>query len=323
MSLPVLRKISQLVKAGAVVAGVKPMSTPSLADDQQQFTALVNEIWGTSKVKQFEGKSLDEVLSSLNVKPDFTYTKPQSTTQMLFVHRSLPNKEVYWVNNRNSRQEKFTASFRVTGKIPRIWHPEDGRAEDVSYSIEDGITKVELSLTPNDAVFVVFNSKATTSSKTIAVPVEQTLATVSGTWTVNFQKDRGAPPSITLSELTSLSKHADAGVKYFSGTASYVNTIKADKSWFVTGQKLFLDLGRVKDLAEVVVNGKSLGVVWKTPFRTDITSALKPGDNTIEIKVTNVWVNRLIGDAQPGATKVTYTTQPFYQANGRCCSRGF
>jgi hypothetical protein len=86
---------------------------------------------------------------------------------------------------------------------------------------------------------------------------------------------------------------------------------------------LWLDLGELKDLAEVIVNGKSLGIVWKHPFRIDVTGALKTGENKIEIKVTNLWVNRLIGDAQPGVTnKITYTTMPFYQANSKLLPSG-
>jgi len=73
----------------------------------------------------------------------------------------------------------------------------------------------------------------------------------------------------------------------------------------------------------VIVNGKSLGIVWKQPFRVDVTNALKAGDNKIEIKVTDLWVNRLIGDAQPGVTnKITYTTMPFYQANSKLLPAG-
>jgi len=86
---------------------------------------------------------------------------------------------------------------------------------------------------------------------------------------------------------------------------------------------LWLDLGDVKNLAEVIVNGKSLGIVWKQPFRVNTTGALKNGENRIEIKVTNLWVNRLIGDAQPGVTnKITYTTMPFYQANSKLLPSG-
>ncbi len=76
-----------------------------------------------------------------------------------------------------------------------------------------------------------------------------------------------------------------------------------------------LDLGNVKNLAEVVVNNKSLGIVWKKLSRIEVTGNFKSGSNKVEIKVTNLWVNRLIGDQQPGANKITYTSMPFYQAN--------
>jgi len=104
-------------------------------------------------------------------------------------------------------------------------------------------------------------------------------------------------------------------VKYFSGTAIYTKAVQAPAEWFKAGAKLWLDLGDVKNLAEVSVNGKPLGVLWKPPFRIDVTSALQAGDNRLEIKVTNLWVNRLIGDQQLGVTKkYTYTAMPFYKA---------
>ena len=86
---------------------------------------------------------------------------------------------------------------------------------------------------------------------------------------------------------------------------------------------MWLNLGDVKNIAEVIVNGKSLGILWKKPFRINVTGALKAGDNKVEIKVTNLWVNRLIGDSQPGVTnKITYTTMPFYQANSTLLPAG-
>ncbi|MNR24093.1 Glycosyl hydrolases family 2, sugar binding domain [compost metagenome] len=132
---------------------------------------------------------------------------------------------------------------------------------------------------------------------------------------MSFQKDRGAPSSITINKLASWTEHSDTGVKYFSGTATYSKTIDAPKNWFVKDTQLWIDLGEVKNIAEVIVNGKSLGIVWKKPFRVDASSILKPGKNTLEIKVTNLWVNRLIGDEQAGVKKITYTTMPFYKAD--------
>jgi len=170
-------------------------------------------------------------------------------------------------------------------------------------------------------VFVVFRKPA--DQQNIPVPVETAIAAIEGPWDVGFQPDRGAPQKITLSELSSWAENADIGVKYFSGTGTYTKTIQAPADWFSGRSRLWLDLGSVKNLAEVMVNGKSLGIVWKAPFRIDVTDALRPGTNALEIRVTNLWVNRLIGDAQPHvAKKYTYTTQQFYRANSPLAPSG-
>jgi len=146
--------------------------------------------------------------------------------------------------------------------------------------------------------------------------VETQLATVDGSWNVSFQPERGAPPSITLDKLSSWSDNQDAGVKYFSGTGTYTKTIQAPADWFKKGAHLWIDLGDVKNLAAVTVNGKSLGIVWHAPYRVDASSALKPGANEVTIKVINAWVNRLIGDQQPDATtKYTFADVKPYKAN--------
>jgi hypothetical protein len=323
MSLPVLRKISEMVQAGAVVVGEKPVSTPSLSDDQAEFKTIVDELWanGTGentvgKGKVYAGQTIAEVLTSLKVTPDFEYTKPQSNTDLLFVHRKLDDVDLYWVNNRNNNVENLEATFRVEGKAAEIWHPETGVIEEASYNIAEGRTTVPLRMEPNDAVFVVFRKKAARPSLTLTQPVETQLAVIDGAWNVSFQPNRGAPAQIVLDQLTSWSENTDHGVKYFSGTGSYTKTIQAPADWFKEGTQIWLDLGEVKNLAEVVVNGKSLGIVWKTPFRVNVTEPLKQGENVLEVKVTNLWVNRLIGDQQPGTkTKLTYTTQAFYQAD--------
>jgi hypothetical protein len=148
------------------------------------------------------------------------------------------------------------------------------------------------------------------------VRAEALLASLSGGWDVTFQAGRGAPARLSLDSLSSWSDNPDPGVKYFSGTGTYTKTIQAPEEWFKTGARLFLDLGDVKNLAEVSVNGQPLGILWKTPFRADVTSVLKAGANTLQIKVTNLWVNRLIGDQQPNAAKkYTYTAVEFYRAD--------
>ena len=323
MSLPVLRKINALVKAGAIVTGVRPVTTPSLSDDQDEFKKLVAETWASSNTKISTGKSLTEVLNEVNVAPDFSYDKTQSDVKLLYVHRTLSDRDVYWVNNRRDRVEDIQATFRISGKVPILWHAETGTTEQVSYTIANGSTKVNLHLQPNDAVFVVFKDRAVKSSVKLPAIQEKELSAVNGSWNITFQEKRGAPPSATFNELKSYTDNADVGIKYFSGTATYTKIITADASWFTPGKQLWLDLGDVKNLAEVIVNGKSLGIVWKKPFRVNVTNTLKAGENKLEIKVTNLWVNRLIGDAQPGVTnKITYTTMPFYQANSKLLPSG-
>jgi hypothetical protein len=123
MSLPALGKLSELAKAGATITGIKPRATPSLADDPQDVQRLVNEIWASSNPKITEAKPLNEVLFSLNLPPDFEYTKPTESAQLLYVHRNLTNGDIYWVNNRSDRNEVVDATFRVSEKVPEIWHP--------------------------------------------------------------------------------------------------------------------------------------------------------------------------------------------------------
>jgi hypothetical protein len=322
MSLPVLRAIEKLVKDGATVAGPKPTDDPSEADDQAEFDRINSELFGdgtgihtVGQGKVYAGQSLGDVFNALKVAPDFDFTKPESDTRLLFVHRKLQDGDLYFVDSRSDHEEAVDASFRVTGKAPELWYAETGTSKAVSYKIADGRTTVPLHLEPWGTVFVVFRKATSESSQTLPKVTESKVADVEGPWKVAFEPDRGALPSTTLDKLISWSDSTDTGVKYFSGAGTYAKTIQASAGWFKKGSHLWIDLGDVKNLAEVTVNGKNLGVVWHTPYRVDVTSALKPGANDVSIKVINAWVNRLIGDEQPGATKYTFADVKPYKAN--------
>jgi hypothetical protein len=329
MPLPVLRKIRELVMAGATVVGPKPVDSPSLSDDQDEVKKLTTELWGSGtgertvgKGKVFAGMKVGDALAALQLSPDFEYAKPQSDSAVLFVHRKLGDGEVYWINNRKNRAEAIEATFRVTGKAPELWHADTGQVEPAAYRTAGGRTMVPFKMDPNDAVFVVFRKTAATPSRTLPPRTETSLETVDGPWEIAFQPDRGAPATITLNKLTSWSENADTGVKYFSGTGTYSKTIQAPADWFKGGAELWLDLGDVKNLAEVSVNGQAVGVLWKPPFRANVTRALKAGSNTIQIKVTNLWVNRLIGDEQPNAVRHAYTSARFYRQSSPLLQSG-
>ena len=323
MTLPVLKRIKEMVNAGAVVYGNKPLHTPSLKDDVEQFNALVDELWpienginslGLGKI--YIGYTLSDVLESEKITPDFSYTRPADDTELLYVHRQLGDIDIYWVNNRNDRVEELEATFRISGKEAEIWHPEKGAIDKVSYTIENNLTTVPLALSQNDAVFVVFRNKAKSDSYTAPHASKTELAEISGPWNVSFVSKVGTPFQATFETLSPWNENSVNNIKYFSGSGTYKKKIDVPVEWLNDGSTICLDLGEVENLAEVRINGESMGIVWKKPFRVNITSALHEGENELEIEVINLWVNRLIGDAQPGVEKkLTYTTMPFYRAD--------
>lgn len=309
MTLPVLKKLAELVKAGMKVVGAKPENSPSMTDDAQAFAALADEVWHNPNVST---KSMDAVLKDLGIKEDVQITGAKN--KILYVHRQTGEADIYWLNNRSDNSDQATASFRVTGKVPLLWNPLTGATQKVSYQVKNGRTIVPLQFESWDAYFIVFGEKTQLTSYSHPQMKASEVATVNASWKVTFQEGRGAPAQATMKTLASWSEQPEAGIKYFSGTARYENVVTVpavDKK-----SAYFLDLGEVKNIAEVTVNGKKLGTFWKKPFRIDVSSAIKTGTNTVVIDVTNVWVNRLIGDAQPETKeKITFTTLPFYKAD--------
>jgi hypothetical protein len=222
-----------------------------------------------------------------------------------WAHRQSADADIYYVANIAERDQDIDARFRIAGREAELFHPDRGTIEPAEYRIDGNRTTVPLRLAKHEAVFVVFRRPATSTSRTVAHAVESTLATVTGPWDVTFPPGLGAPARARFATLASWTTSADSGVKLFSGTASYTTTVRAQASWFRPGTRVLLDLGAVRDLAEVSVNGKPLGIAWTPPFRVDVTSAMKPGMNRIEVRVTNEWTNRLIGDrALPVGKKI-------------------
>lgn len=322
MSLPVLRAIYALVQKGAIVAGPKPTDDPSLADDQSEFERFSSELFGdgsgvhrVGKGTVYAGENLAEGLNALHLPPDFDYVKNNSDSDVEFVHRKLKNGDIYFLDNRSNHEESIDATFRVAGLQPELWRAETGTAARAPFRIEDGRTTVPLHLEPWGTIFVVFRKHTSETSHVAPDTTELKVATINGPWNVAFQPGRGAPASITMNELSDWSQNADPGVKYFSGIGTYTKTIQASPEWFRKGARLWLDLGDVKNLAVVTVNGKNLRQVWHAPYRLEITSALRPGANEIKIEVVNSWVNRLIGDEQHGATRFTFADVKPYKAS--------
>ena len=322
MTLPVLKKLRSLVKAGAVVVGLPPLDSPSLSDEESEWKATERQLWpGTStSMKVGAGKvyptmNLTKALAIEAIQPDFAYIKPDQDSVVQFQHRRDGDSDIYFVNNRVDHQAYTSADFRVAGKIPELWLADRGTVEPISYTIHDGITTVPLRLEPRDALFVIFREQAKAMSVELAQPLHTKIVDVTGAWQVDFQPGRGAPASAEFPALSDWSNDANPGIKYFSGVATYTKTVDLPSSLLRPGVKIQLNLGKVHEIAEVSVNGKTEGIAWKPPYQVDITDAVKPGENSLSVKVVNLWPNRLIGDQQAGMTKVTFAPNSTYKAS--------
>ena len=318
MTLATLRRLQALAEDGATVVGPAPSATPALADDAAAFSALVKRLWSGAPVTRvgkgrvIDGRDVEAALAQLGQAPDLD-TAPAGDARVLFVHRRLDDGDLYFVTNRADKPLHTTAHFNVRGKAAEFWHADSGRAEPASYRADKDGTAVPLALGPNASTFVVFRKPARSAAVTVKMPAWSRLATLDGGWSLRFD-GLGAPAPIANGSLGSLTSSSDPQVKYFSGTTVYQHafTLPAGAR---PGLPAKLDLGQVGDVAEVRVNGKPAGIAWKAPYEFEVGSLLQAGKNTLEVRVANLWVNRLVGDAQPGAQKVSFTTMPTYKAD--------
>jgi hypothetical protein len=356
VSPQILAKIAELARAGAtVVLGTRrPTHAPGLHDYPQcdnNVRQLADELWGEAGSRSFgqgtvvSGELIDDVVQQQGILPDFE--GPYEYT-----HRRLGQTDIYFVSGTGTGD----AVFRVREKQPELWCPKTGAIRDaVCYRpTGDGRTIVSLALPEGGSVFVVFR-RAADSKRLAALPApavevlgrsgarlklrvwdneKHVLATsdakqvavepanrpqpqeVAGAWEVEFSPEWGGPKSITFDRLSAWNEHADEGIKYYSGTATYSKTLNLTKQQ-VDGL-VRLQLGKVGHVAEVRLNGKPLGVVWCEPWSTDLTGAAVEGENRLEIDVANLWMNRLIGDsALPPEKRRTNTNVRFFSADDK------
>lgn len=325
-----LKKIMNLVKQGAHVFGPPPSRSPSLqnfAVADQEVLQMAKLLWGNTNSKTessfpygkgtvSQGTSLQPILNSLKLKPDFVV---KTSDPVLFIHRKLPQGDFYFISNQSNNPIAFNPQFRVEGKIPEIWDPITGDVIALpEFKTTDGATTLPLRLEALQSAFIVFKSAAIKQSTDIAnIPVEFTLSRISTPWIVEFEKNRRGPVEpIQFNSLTDWTENSRDDIKYFSGTAIYRNSFisKSPKN----KEHIFLNLGEVNVIAKVKVNGIYVGGAWTNPWRVEITKALKAGTNTVEISVANTWVNRLIGDSKvPEKERKTWTNDNPYKPDSK------
>lgn len=324
-----VEKIKSLAEVGATLIGPAPTRSPSLVDFPQAdqiVRALAAEIWPADgkpgerrvgKGRVITGKTFEEILAADGLTPDFS-AQASADAKIHYIHRILPEGDLYFVCNLLDRAETAKLRFRTTGRTVEIWDAQTGAIVKNVVATDDGqATSVTVPLQPHESLFFVFTDKATAAGAPVAFRESQPTnpQPIEGPWSVTFPMDRGGPAeAVVFDKLISWTEHPDERIKHFSGTATYRKTIPLEKP--KPGTKLLLDLGKLPHLAEVFLNGKNLGVVWMKPSRVDITSAAKLGDNDLEIWVTNVWKNRLVGDAKlEPAKRLTWSNWTFYKGN--------
>jgi hypothetical protein len=307
MSVPVARKLRELVLAGAVIIGPPPERAVGLEGyprSDAEVAAIGKEIWGdldgvarteisVGRGRVFYGKKPGDVLSSLGVRPDF-----EAPAKLSWIHRKADGNDIYFIYNSQNESLTTDVTLRATNDEVELWHPDSARVEKTSaLRSADGRTQLAVTLEPHGSRFIVLRPHVTQDA---IAPVQfspiVSSVEITGPWHVRYPSGRGAPASVDLMRLLSWSAHSDAGVRHFSGTATYVAHFKTPPD-FVPGQnRVEIDLGQVEKIATVSINGRTFATLWKPPFRVDITDALSSGDNALEVHVTNLWPNRLIGD---------------------------
>lgn len=315
IDLGVLKKIERMVKDGATVVGPKPTRSNGLANRAQrdaEVRKIADRLWGPcdgksckehayGKGKIIWGKRLREILKDRKIGPDFEVFTLRSDIQypLDYIHRRTPEADIYFVSNKGDRWEDGVFAFRISNKVPQLWMPDTGQVcACASGRDAEDTTQVRLRLAPYGSVFVVFGEAGESAPVVDEVPASDEGREIGGPWEVRFPAGWGAPALRRFEELISWTEVEEEGVKFFSGIASYHNEFHIDADELATDSRVFLDLGKVRFVAEVYVNGQSLGILWKPPFRVEITDAVKAGANELVVEVANTWSNRLVGDAQ-------------------------
>jgi hypothetical protein len=297
-----LTRLEELVAEGGIIYGQAPGRSPSLQNFPQcdeEVKSLAAKLWaGGQKVKPYgkgsivEGLPLQETLYHFGIEKDVDVDE-----KVLWTHRSLDGMEIYFLSNQSGREIGVNPSFRVNGLNPQLWDAVSGEMRMINdFRVENGRTIIPLGMEPDQSWFVVFTNQSNAlveKGYTTNSPQYKTIQTIDSPWTIDFENRAIAPAKITTTALTDWTKSDNQLLKYYSGTATYASTFQYNQTNI---KDLYIDLGSVGVMATVTLNGKEVGTTWMPPHRLDITDAIRSGENRLEVKVVNVWRNRLTGD---------------------------
>lgn len=292
-----------------------------------------------------------EMLTIIDVPSDLDYSDKGSFL-LDYIHYQKNDIDFYFIRNTTDKWISRECGFRQQKKVPEIWDPLTGEIIPVPVWREEGkYIRIPLTLAPYDSYLVVLKKGAVPEHYSDASPsgvnpplmqftrdgilfpeegnyelkgpagskqVENNKSTMKldGPWSVYFTKGWGAPDSVLLPELISWTDHKNQGIKYYSGIGRYRKNFWFEKTNELSeGERILIDLGEISEVAELWLNGQSLGITWAKPHIFDITRVVKDGENLMEIGIANTWCNRIIGDAITGEkytstniTRVDYLT---------------
>jgi hypothetical protein len=329
MTPELISKIESLVSQGATIIGHPALQSPSLANfpnSDNEVKSLSKKMWGgfdipvqATEITYGKGKILwggdyskpdgnelypnykttSKYLSSIGIKPDYTTKVPAGKREgtVRYIHKKIPETDLYFVSNRTSKPINVTGEFRIAEGYPELWNPMNGAIRSLpEYTVKDGIMSIPLHFEAYEAYAIVITPTKQNNIKggDKNFYAKQTVATIEGSWEVAFDPNWGGPEKITFDKLEDWIDRPEEGIKYYSGKAIYTKSFDCAQAG--KGTKLFLNLGKVNNLARVKLNGKDLGIVWTTPLEVEITTAVQEKNNQLEIEVVNLWGNRLIGD---------------------------
>ena len=302
-------KLYALINDGATVIGNAPQGPATLIGGKKarkRLDTAAAKIWGNSapgirnvgKGRIVAGISLDDALKRLAIEPDV------NAPEVLWLHRTTDRADWYYVCAPKGKGFRGTVDFRCSGRV-QLWDPVSGTVRDVPAEPKDDRTRVGIDLPAAGSCFVVFRKDGSKAPR-IEVPEVVSTQTLTAPWELKFPEGWGAPASV---ELVDLKPWKDLDIspegKAFSGTAEYnsafeIGPVKKDRHYI-------LDLGDVERIAEVYVNGEFVRTLWTPPYSLDITDRVRDGKNSITVKVTNTWFNRLVYDAaRPESDRKTW-----------------
>ncbi|MEN8228698.1 MAG: glycosyl hydrolase [Bacteroidota bacterium] len=313
MQPEILEKIEDLVWNGATVVGPKPVRSHGLLDWEVRDLEVrnqANELWGDCDGENilhtkygmghiYWGEEIRSVLTNSGVYPDFDFKGNMENTALDYIHRKVGNEDIYFIRNSTAETIKGTAIFRQKKKIPEFWDPATGKMFAVN-KIKDryGYIHISLNLDAYGSLFVIFSDHAGAESQMPVLNKKLKEVELTGAWNLYFPEENAGAGPIEFDSLVFWNERQEDGIRFFSGIATYGKVFEWEEEATEEGQQVFLEFDQIVEVARVYLNNEDLGILWKRPFRVDITDALIHGKNSLRVEVANTWANGLAGDAR-------------------------